>query len=75
MKETKVINGAKMQPWSLPNRQRKEPRNDAKFGAFSGREQICENRAVERQRVAEVTSTIRRGWISLAPGPLYSKKE
>ena len=52
-------NDAKMAPKLLQNRSKINPKIDAKIDAKFGVQKSIKNRALERQRVAKVTSELR----------------
>jgi hypothetical protein len=62
---------AKMVLKLVQNRSKNNPKIDAKTVI----QKSIKNRAVERQRVAKVTSIIQRREVSGPEGSLYSKKE
>ena len=66
---------AKMALKLVQNRSQNNPKIDSKIDAKSVIQKSIKNRAVDRQRVAKVTSIIQRREVSGPEGSLYSKKE
>jgi len=67
-------NCAKMVPKLLQNRSKIYPKIDSKIDAKFVVQKSIKNRALERQRVAKVTSPLQRSEVSGAQGSLYSQK-
>ena len=68
-------NDAKMVLKLIQNRSKIDPKINSKIDAKFVVQKSMKNRALERQRVAKVTSGIQRSQVSRPQGSLYSKKE